>query len=109
MMQQSGVPAPGRVQEIIDQVLAQPEFQYASTSPVVRWIRAALDLIGRVVRRWLPALGDTQIQLLSWLLVAVTVAVGGYVATRWKLGHRTPMRPQAGNVSTQAVPLDSVG
>jgi len=109
-MQQSGIPAPERVQEVFDQVLAQPEFQYAGTSLVGRWIAAAWDLIGRVVRRWLPALGDSQIQLLSWLLLAVVVAVGGYVATRWILDRRQTTRSRRpGDAAPRSEPLDSAG
>ena len=107
---QSGILAPDRVQEVFDQVLAQPEFQYAGTSLVVAWIQAALDLIGRVLGRWLPALGDSESRLLSWLLIAVTVAVGGYVATRWVLGRRPTTRSRRpGDVSPRSEPLDSAG
>ena len=109
-MQQSEIPAPGRVQEVLDQVLAQPEFQYATSSPIVRWIQAALDLISRFVRRWMPALGDPQVRLLSWLLVAVAVGVGGYLATRWIRGRRTTARSrQPGDVLPRSEPLDSAG
>ncbi len=110
MMPQSGIPTPGRVQEVLDQVLAQPEFQYAGTSPLVGLMQAALDLIGRFVRHWLPALGDSQIRFLSWVLVAVAVVGVAYAATRWILGHRPTSRSRrGGDVPVRSEPLDSAG
>jgi len=109
-MQQSGMPAPGRVQEVLDRVLAQPEFQYAGTSPLMRWIQAALDFVGRLFERWWPALGDSQVRFLSWLLLGVTVAFGGYLVTRWILGRRPTTRSRrGGDVSLRSEPLDSAG
>ncbi len=109
-MQQSGIPAPRRVQEVLDQVLAQPEFQYAGTSPLVRLWQGAWDLIRRFVERWLPTLGDSQIRFMSWLLLIVTVAFSGYLVTRWILGRRPTVRSRrGGEVSLPSEPLDSAG
>lgn len=109
-MQQSGMPAPSRVQEVLDQVLAQPEFQYAGTSPLVRLWQGARDLIRRFFERWWPALGDSQVRFLSWLLLAVTVAFGGYLVTRWILGRRPTTRSRrGGDVPPRSEPLDSAG
>ena len=109
-MQQSGMPAPSRVQEVLDQVLAQPEFQYAGTSPLVRLWQGARDLIRRLFERWWPALGDSQVRFLSWLLLAVTVAFGVYLVTRWILGRRPTTRSRrGGDVPLRSEPLDSAG
>ncbi len=109
-MQQSGMPAPSRVQEVLDQVLAQPEFQYAGASPLVRLWQGAWDLIRRFVERWLPTLGDSQIRFMSWLLLIVTVSFSGYLVTRWILGRRPTVRSRrGGEVSLPSEPLDSAG
>jgi hypothetical protein len=76
-MQQSGIPAAADVREVFEQVLADPDFQYAGTSPIIGWFRAAAQWIEDFLSRWIPVLGDTEARILSWfLLVAV---VGGMI------------------------------
>jgi hypothetical protein len=109
-MQQSGIPVPSRVQEAFDQVLTQPEFQYAGTSPVVRWVAAAWNWFGRMVRRWLPNLDESQIRLLSWLLLGAAVAVAVSMAVRWIRARRKGKRSGGATaVSRPSGPLDAVG
>ena len=94
------MPAPDRVQEVLDQVLTQPEFQYAGTSPLMRWIQVVVDFVGRLFERWWPTLGDSQVRFLSWLLLGVTVVFAGYLLTRWMLGQRPTGRSRRrGHVS----------
>ena len=109
-MQQSGMPAPDRVQEVLHQVLAQPEFQYSGMSPIMRWIQAVLGFVARFLERWLPTLGDSQARFLSWLLLGVTVAFGGYLVTGWILGRRPTTRlGRGGDVSLGSEALDAAG
>ncbi len=109
-MRQSEIPAPDRVQEVLDRVLAQPDFQYAGTSPIMRWIAEALDSVGRFFERLLPTLEDSQIRFLSWLLLGLTVVFAGYLVTRWILGRQLAVRSRRGSeVPLPSEPLDSAG
>jgi hypothetical protein len=88
-MSQSQVPAVSRVQEVFEQVLAQPEFRERGTSPLFEFLGAIANTIERFLARWLPSIGEEQVRLVSWFLLASAVCAGVYVTWRW-LSDRTP-------------------
>lgn len=108
-MLQTPVLDPARVREVFQEVLSQPEFQYRGTAPVIRWIGALLELIGDAFRRFLPMLGDTQVRVLSWLVMGGVGLAGVYAAWRWAAGARdgSGERPPASEAGT--LPRDSAG
>lgn len=95
-MPQSQVPTVSRVQEVFEEVLAQPEFRERGTSPLFKFLGAIADAIERFVARWLPSVGEEQVRLVSWALLLGAVCAGVYVSWRW-LSER---KPRAGKRAT---------
>jgi hypothetical protein len=90
MMRQ--VPAPSEVREVFERVLAEPEFRVAGTSPIVRWLQALAEAVQDFLLRLLPTLGETQIRILSWLLIVATVALTIHAVVR-RFGGEGTRRP----------------
>lgn len=108
-MPQSRIPAVSRVQEVFEQVLALPEFRDLTASPLARVLEAVVDALGRFFARWLPTVEDSQIRLVSWLLLVGTAIAGAYLGVRWIAG-RLPGTPRRGrDTSSRPAPRDAAG
>jgi hypothetical protein len=82
-MQEAGLPAPAEISAAFEEVLREPEFQYADSSPLLSWIATIRDALLDLLGRWWPELGDAQLRLISWLALAAAVSVLVVLVTRW--------------------------
>lgn len=99
-MQQARIPAPARIQEVFDEVLARPEFQERAVAPLVTAVQWLLDQLARFLRWILPSVGEAEVELVAWFLFAG--AVGLFLILAWRFVSdrsdgsgkaRTAMRP----------------
>lgn len=100
MMQRAGLPSAQQVDEVIDEVLSAPEFQYRGESMIVRWATSVLEWIENMIRRWLPQLDPGQARVISWIVVGATLVVGVLLFARWAAGRAS--RPGADATSGPA-------
>jgi len=110
LTQEVGLPPPERVREVFEGVLAGREFQYAESSPWVRWLQAFVELLRDILRRWWPDLGDSEVRLISWLALAVLTGLAVLVIHRWATGaERRSRRRSRPETEATADPLDARG
>lgn len=99
-MQQTGIPSAGAVREVFEQVLAEPDFRSATTSPLLRAFRAVVDWIQDLVNRWFPALGEGEVRILSWVFMGASAIFAGHLLWRRFGGRGRPREPRADSTTT---------
>jgi hypothetical protein len=93
---------------VFEDVLAGRDFQYAESSPWVRWLQAFVELLRDILRRWWPDLGESEVRLISWLALAVLTGLAVLLIHRWASGaeRRNRRRSRLGTEAA-ADPLDA--
>lgn len=82
MRQQTGLPSGDDVRAVFGEVLAQPDFDYVGESPLVRGVRAIFEWARDLIDRFFPTLSDTEVRVVSWILLGATVAFAIYLLVR---------------------------
>lgn len=108
MTQQTGVAPAEDVREVFRDVLAQPDFNYVGEPPLVTGLRAILEWARDLIDRFFPTLTDSQVRVVSWILLVATVAFGLYLLVRRVQGGRRPRQSRTGAVGpASAGPRDA--
>jgi hypothetical protein len=99
-MQQSEVRAVDDIRAVFQDVLEGSDFRRHGASPIIGWLQALAEAIERFLSRWIPVLGETEARILSWLLIAATVAAVVLMVLRSfadrgapRAGREMPARP----------------
>lgn len=85
---QTAPPTPAAIDSVFSEVLSRPEFRYTGTSPLERWLSGAMEFVFDLLRRWFPALSDTQVRWVQGLVFFVVLAGLVLLATRWARERR---------------------
>jgi hypothetical protein len=106
---QEELPASNRVRAVFEEVLAGDEFQYAEASPWSRWLQAFTDFIGDLLRRWWPDLQEADVQLISWVALAILSVTSFLLIYRWASASQRGSRRVDRAADPAAEPLDAGG
>jgi hypothetical protein len=110
LIQEGALPSSAAVRDVFEDVLTGREFQYAESSPWVRWLQAFVELLRDILRRWWPDLADSEVRFISWLALAVLTGLAILLIHRWASGAERRRGARSRPASDAAVePLDARG